>query len=76
MKISLDDLKSAIEWISKNTDAVTVNIKDTTTYANFITLEVRERNGQDASISIYSIGPDEQGLRTPKITRTKTLGEK
>jgi hypothetical protein len=74
VKIALDELEQAIEWIKKNTDAVSIRVSIIPARQDVLNLAVTERNGQEAHIELYSADTgDEKGLRTPKLKRTTSL---
>jgi len=66
LKIDLEQLKKAIQWIEANTNEVTVQIY--TDFSNKLILKCIDRLGSEVEINLYN-----DSTMLPKIKRTDIL---
>lgn len=66
-KISLQELKKAVQWIEANTNSVMVNVE---IYGDAVLLRVVDKNEEYVEISLFDT---ERSNMFPKITKTERL---
>ena len=66
LKVKLDELKKALQWMEANTNAVDLRISDD---GHKLLIEAFDRADSHVTITLYST----QAATLPKITKTDTL---
>lgn len=70
MKVSVADLKSALDWITANSKTLQISI---TPSENYLDLGLFDEQDSIVRIRLFALDDKGNGLMMPKITRTETL---